>query len=90
MPFLAIILIELAEHIPLKQGLRLSLAVNADLILAELAEHIPLKQGLRPFAASAAAAALALAEHIPLKQGLRHKFVFSCFSFLPNSQSIFH
>ena len=36
----------LAEHIPLKQGLRLY-STDYDTYTCHLAEHIPLKQGLR-------------------------------------------
>ena len=35
-----------ADHIPLKQGLRLTWIAN-DLCISKVADHIPLKQGLR-------------------------------------------
>ena len=38
----------LREHIPLKQGLRLSISALALILFRTLREHIPLKQGLRP------------------------------------------
>ena len=60
----------LREHIPLKQGLRLSKDIFV--CISPLREHIPLKQGLRPpVNRSSACAFLRLREHIPLKQGLR-------------------
>ncbi len=66
----------LAEHIPLKQGLRQHIFHIRDLPSHILAEHIPLKQGLRPYVFSRDAVFCFLAEHIPLKQGLRLIWVF--------------
>ena len=61
----------LADHIPLKQGLRLFRLEVKTIIVVPLADHIPLKQGLRQGLATLAGRSLALADHIPLKQGLR-------------------
>mgnify|MGYP006873047429 CR=1 FL=1 len=60
-----------AEHIPLKQGLRLFRFFPYN---REVAEHIPLKQGLRLAWAIALKIFDGVAEHIPLKQGLRRLY----------------
>ena len=38
----------LAEHLPLEQGLRRSFENTQDITSCGLAEHLPLEQGLRP------------------------------------------
>ena len=61
----------LAEHIPVKQGLRQSLTLLSK-DFAALAEHIPVKQGLRhELVDDDVHVLVVLAEHIPVKQGLR-------------------
>ena len=60
----------LADHIPLKQGLRLIFSVGI-VRGSELADHIPLKQGLRHIYPAEPLRSQELADHIPLKQGLR-------------------
>ena len=65
--------LRLTEHLPLKQGLRLSIGVKGEKLAVTLTEHLPLKQGLRllHYREHPLKDILLLTEHLPLKQGLR-------------------
>ena len=63
--------LHVADHIPLKQGLRLN-SIFFRFYFLFVADHIPLKQGLRPLLQLQNNHCFtAVADHIPLKQGLR-------------------
>ena len=64
--------LQLRDHLPLKQGLRLGYSSDSSL-LKGLRDHLPLKQGLRPTCiAYYSSVRSELRDHLPLKQGLRH------------------
>ena len=66
-----------ADHIPLKQGLRPPPRTSVDFVTI-VADHIPLKQGLRRgYLDSERFVHQQVADHIPLKQGLRPLCFFS-------------
>ena len=71
--FLRLNSLKLADHIPLKQGLRRTKWFCWGDFPNLLADHIPLKQGLRLLYRETASlpSSNGLADHIPLKQGLR-------------------
>ena len=61
---------DVREHIPLEQGLRLSLATSTTVAIS-VREHIPLEQGLRHELSTEKDVSDFVREHIPLEQGLR-------------------
>ena len=67
---------ELAERLPLKQGLKPVFFLSQVLLPSSLAERLPLKQGLKPKKYALAEEKIELAERLPLKQGLKPKFIF--------------
>mgnify|MGYP004446182089 FL=1 len=76
------LLVNLQDHLPLKQGLRQVEVVTIYYDLASLQDHLPLKQGLRHLAFTTTGNELLLQDHLPLKQGLRQCLRLFLFSFL--------
>ena len=63
--------VNLPEHFPLQQGLKLFMIDTLEISQA-LPEHFPLQQGLKlTFALLVPAPGEALPEHFPLQQGLK-------------------
>ena len=78
------------DHIPLEQGLRLTLVRSSSSSTVAVRDHIPLEQGLRQSVRQSATRLMTyVRDHIPLEQGLRLVEIFTSDVRL-TSETIFH